>query len=279
MKSLFVLMLTASPLVAQEFYGQAELSFGQSQMSGAPVALQGADGSLGLGRADLSFGALWDSGLYLQGDLGLAVTGNNNSSPNTYNNSRSLVVHIGRDTGTFSYGAFAGSFGSDHDNDASDDAQRFLVGLEGSSTLWNRWAINGHLGYLGGTSGTDSVATVTDGMIAGAGLSLAVSERFDLSTSLGYVNGKMDSPASVVEAWQFELRADYDIRRVPGLSVFGAVQYGEYHQKEITTADDITDVTSVMAGVTYRFGKASRPRTANLSYVEPFLANTGGVLE
>lgn len=272
------LLLTTSPLAAQDFYGSATLSFGQSQTVGAPVTIQGANGSLMQGRTDLSFGRLTENGLYIQADLGLAATNNSNSAPNTANTSNSLILRTGRDADRFSYGVFVGALQSDHDNDASDDAMRLLAGLEGSYSLNQRWAFNGHLGYLTGTSGTDSVATVTDGIATGVGISFAASDRLNLGTSIGYLNAKMDAPSTVVELWTLEVRADYDIKSVPGLSLFAAAQYGESHQKEIVGPDDITDTTTIMAGITYRFG-GKRPKTANLSYLEPYLSNTGGILE
>ena len=39
------LTLCAAPLAAQDFYGHATLSFGQSDTVGTPVGLQGADGT------------------------------------------------------------------------------------------------------------------------------------------------------------------------------------------------------------------------------------------
>lgn len=272
------LLMITSPLAAQEFYGSATLSFGQSDTVGAPVAIQGANGSLINGRADLSFGRLTASGLYIQADLGLSATNNANSAPNTANTSNSLMLRTGRDADRFSYGVFVGALQSDHDNDATDDAMRVLAGIEGSYALTDRWSFSGHLGYLSGTSGTDSIATVTDGIATGLGISFAATDRLSLGTSIGYLNAKMDAPSTVVELWTLELRADYDIQSVPGLSLFAAAQYGESHQKEIVGLDDITDTTTIMAGMTYRFG-GKRPKTANLTYLEPFLANTGGILE
>lgn len=52
------LLHITSPLTAQELYGSAQLSFGQSQTAGARVAIQGATGTLLTGRTDLSFGRL-----------------------------------------------------------------------------------------------------------------------------------------------------------------------------------------------------------------------------
>jgi len=278
MRYVLIAIALASPASAQQFFGAAELSYGASQMAGAPVALQGADGSLGVGRGDLSFGALWDSGAYVQLDLGGAVSDNSGLAPNTYNSSTSFVLHAGRSAERFDYGLFAGMVQSDHDNDATAQAARVLVGLEGGMDFGARWSLDGHLGYLTGTSGSDSAATVTDGLFAGVGVSFVATDRLRLGTSIGYINGQMASPSTVVEAWRLQVRADYDIAAVPGMSLFAAAQYGEYHQKENVRADDITDITSVMAGVTYRFG-AKRPKTARLTYLEPFLANTGGVLE
>ncbi len=272
------LLLTTSPLAAQEFYGSATLTFGQRDTVGAPVGIQGADGSLTTGRADLTFGRLASNGLYLQADLGLSATNNGNAAPNTSNTSSSLILRAGRDAGRFSYGAFVGALQSDHDNDASDDAMRMLVGVEGAWSLNTRWSIDGHLGYMTGDSGSDSIATVTDGVFTGLGVSFAATDRLNLGTSIGYLNAKMDAPSTVVELWTLELRADYQIKSVPGLSLFAAAQYGESHQKEIVGLDDITDTTSIMAGITYRFG-GKRPKTSNLSYLSPYLSNTGGILE
>jgi len=272
------IFLTASPLAAQEFYGNATLSFGQHQTTGAPVALQGADGSLTNGRVDLTFGRLANSGLYLQADLGLAASSNANAAPNTANSSSSLMLRTGRQADRFSYGVFVGALQSDHDNDASDDAMRVLAGVEGSYALNDRWRIDAHLGYLSGTSGTDSIATASNGIATGLGISFAASDRLSIGTSIGYLNAKMDAPATVVELWTLEARVDYDIQAIPGLSLFAAAQYGESHQKEIVGPDDITNTTTLMAGVTYRFG-GNRPKTAKLTYLEPFLANTGGILE
>ncbi|MGB7318678.1 MAG: hypothetical protein WBC85_11995, partial [Planktotalea sp.] len=262
-----VLLLTTSPLAAQEFYGSTSLTFGQSDTVGAPVGIQGADGTLGATRVDLSFGRISSNGLYLQADLGLAATNNANTAPNTANSSSSLILRAGRDVDRFSYGAFVGALQSDHDNDASDDAMRLLAGIEGAWALNDRWAFDGHLGYLTGNSGSDSVATVTEGVFTGIGVRFAANERLNLGTSIGYLNASMDAPSTVVELWTLELRADYDIRSVPGLSLFAAAQYGESHQKEITGPDDITDTTTIMAGITYHFG-AKRPKTANLTYLE-----------
>ena len=272
------LLLAASPLAAQEFYSSAQLSFGQSQTAGAPVAIQGATGTLLTGRTDLSFGRLAQSGLYIQADLGLAATNNANAAPNTANTSNSLMLRTGRSADRFSYGVFVGALQSDHDNDVSDDAMLLLAGIEGSYMLNHRWSFNGHLGYMTGTSGTDSVATVTNGIATGVGITFAATDRLSFGTSIGYLNAKMDAPSTVVELWTLEARVDYDIQVVPGLSLFAAAQYGEGHQKEIVGPDDITDTTSIMAGITYRFG-GKRPRTADLTYLEPFLANTGGILE
>jgi hypothetical protein len=273
------LLLTTSPLAAQELYGSARLSLGQSQTSGAPVALQGANGTLKSGRADLSFGRIATSGLYLQADLGLTLTDNANSAPNTANTSGSLILRTGRDAERFSYGVFVGALQSDHDNDASDDALRLLAGIEGSYALSDRWGFKGHLGYLNGTTGSDSVATVTNGIATGLGITFAATDRLSIGTSIGYLNAKMDAPATVVELWTLEARADYDIKAVPGLSLFAAAQYGESHQKEIVGPDDITDTTTILAGITYRFGGKKHPKTTDFSYIEPFLANTGGILE
>lgn len=273
-----LLLLTTSPLAAQDFYGSASLTFGQRDTVGTPVGIQGANGSLMTGRADLTFGRLASNGLYLQADLGLGATNNGNSAPNTANTSNSLILRAGRDTGRFSYGAFLGALQSDHDNDATDDAMRMLAGIEGAWALNNRWAFDGHLGYLNGDNGSDSVATVTDGVFTGLGVTFAANERLSLGSSIGYLNAKMDAPNTVVELWTLELRADYQIKSVPGLSVFAAAQYGESHQKEIVGLDDITDTTSIMAGITYNFG-AKRPKTSNLSYLSPYLSNTGGILE
>ena len=273
------LLLTTSPLAAQEFYGSATLSFGQSQVAGAPVALQGSAGTTLAGRTDLSFGRLAASGLYIQADLGLALTDNGNAAPNTANTSSSLMLRTGRDAERFSYGVFVGALQSDHDNDASDDAMRVLAGVEGSNTISDRWSLMGHLGYLSGSTGSDSVATVTDGIATGLGLRFAATDQLHLSTSIGYLNAKMDAPATVVELWTLEVRVDYDIQTVPGLSLFAAAQYGESHQKEIVGLDDITDTTTIMACVTYHFEAKKRPKTTDLRYLEPFLANTGGILE
>ncbi|MEP5155103.1 hypothetical protein [Planktotalea sp.] len=272
------LLLCASPLAAQDFYGQATLSFGQSDTVGTPVGLQGADGTLGTGRAELSFGRLSDNGLYLQADLGLTATDNGNAAPNTANTSNSLVLRAGRAADRFSYGAFVGALQSDHDNDATDDAMRLLAGVEGAWALNERWSFNAHLGYLTGDSGSDSVATVTDGVFTGVGITLAANDALSFGTSIGYLNAQMDAPSTVVELWTLELRVDYDIASVPGLSVFAAAQYGESHQKEIVGLDDITDTTTIMAGITYRFGRKG-PKTTNLGYLEPYLSNTGGILE
>lgn len=271
-----LLMLSASPVMAQEFYGSASLGLGQSQTSGAPVALQGADGTLTTGHVDLSFGTLAQNGLYVQADLGLGLTDNGESAPNTANRSSSLILRAGRAAERFSYGAFLGALTSDHDNDATDDAMRLLAGIEGSMDINARWALDGHLGYLSGDSGSDTVATVTDGIFTGLGVTFAASERLSLGTSIGYLNAKMDAPSTVVELWTLELRADYEI--APNLSIFAAAQYGESHQKEIVGLDDITDTTSVTLGLTYRFG-GKRPRTSALTYLEPYLSNTGGILE
>lgn len=269
-------MLTAAPLAAQEVYGTAELSFGQSQTAGAPVALQGADGSLTLGRGDLSFGSRFQNGLYLQADLGVAASDNGNAAPNTLNTSSSLVLRAGRAAGRFSYGGFVGALSSDHDNDASDDALRLLAGMEGSWEMGQRLTLGGHLGYLTGTTGSDSVATVTNGVFTGLSLGFAATERLSLSGALGYLNGKMDAPATVVELWTLELRADYAL--TPNLSLFAAAQYGESHQKEIVGPDDITDTTTLLAGLTYRFGGAP-VKTQKLGYLEYYLSNSGGILE
>lgn len=271
-------LFIASPLAAQDFYGQATLSFGQSDTAGAPVGLQGADGTLGFGRVDLSFGRLSANGLYLQADIGLTATDNAGSAPNTSNTSNSVILRAGRVAERFSYGAFLGGLQSDHDSDATDDAIRVLVGAEGAWSLNERWSFNGHLGYLTGDSGSDSVATVTDGIFTGLGVTFAASDALSFGTSIGYLNAQMDAPSTVVELWTLELRADYQIASVPGLSVFAAAQYGESHQKEFVGLDDITDTTTIMAGVTYRFG-GKRPKTANLGYLEPYLGNTGGILE
>ena len=150
--------------------------------------------------------------------------------------------------------------------------------IEGSYSLYNSWSFNGHLGYITGTSRTDSVATATDGIATGVGITFVATDRLSFGTSIGYLNAKMDAPSTVVELWTLEARVDYDIQAVPGLSLFAAAQYCESHQKEIVGPDDITDTTSIMAGITYRFG-GKRLRTANLTYLEPFLANTGGILE
>ena len=272
------LLLTATPLMAQDVYGSATLSFGQGDTVGAPVGIQGADGTLANTRADLSFGRLAANGLYLQADLGLGVSDNANSAPNTANTSNSLILRAGRAADRFSYGAFLGALHSDHDNDATDDAMRVLAGIEGSWSLNERWDFNGHLGYLTGDSGSDSAATVTDGIFTGVSATYAATSRLNIGTSIGYLNAKMDAPQNVVELWTLELRADYQIAAVPGLSLFAAAQYGESHQKEVIGPDDITNTTSIMAGITYRFG-ANRPKTTNLTYLEPFLANTGGILE
>lgn len=272
------LLLVTSPLAAQEFYSSAQLSFGQSQTAGAPVAIQSATGTLLTGRTDLSFGRLAHSGLYIQADLGLAATNNANVAPNTANTSNSLMLRMGRSADRFSYGVFVGALQSDHDNDVSDDAMRLLAGIEGSYMLNDRWSFNGHLGYMTGTSGTDSVATATNGIATGVGITFAATDRLSFGTSIGYLNANMDAPSTVVELWTLEARVDYDIQVMPGLSLFAAAQYGESHQKEIVGPDDITDTTSIMAGITYRFG-GKRPRTADLTYMEPFLANTGGILE
>ena len=142
------LWLVTSPLAAQEFYSSAQLSFGQSQTAGAPVAIQSATGTLLTGRTDLSFGRLAQSGLYIQADLGLAATNNANAAPNTANTSNSLMLRMGRSADRFSYGVFVGALQSDHDNDVSDDAMRLLAGIEGSYMLNDRWSFNGHLGYI-----------------------------------------------------------------------------------------------------------------------------------
>ena len=273
-----VLLLTASPLAAQEFYGSASLTFGQRDTVGAPVAIQGADGSLTTGRTDLSFGRLSASGFYMQADLGLGKSNNAERAPNTANTSSSLILRTGRDAGRFSYGAFVGAVQSDHDNDATDDALRLLAGIEGAWALNARWRFDGHLGYMAGDSGSDSIATVTDGVFTGLGVSFAATDRLNLGTSIGYLNAKMDAPSTVVELWTLELRADYQIASVPGLSLFAAAQYGESHQKEIVGPDDITDTTTIMAGITYNFG-GKRPKTSNLTYLAPNLSNTGGILE
>ncbi|MEM9581286.1 MAG: hypothetical protein AAF891_11415 [Pseudomonadota bacterium] len=207
MRAIVLLMLTTSPLAAQEFYGSAELGFGQTQMAGAPVALRGADGNLNFGRGTLSFGSLSGNGFYLQGDLGFGLTDNGNTAPNTYNNSQSLILHAGRDAGRFSYGVFAGAVASDHDNDATDSATRMLAGLEGGLDFGSRWSASGHIGYLTGTSGTDSAATVTDGVFAGLGLDFAATDRLRLGTSIGYINGKMAAPNTVVVARRRKQRA------------------------------------------------------------------------
>lgn len=272
------LLLTTSPLVAQEIYGSATLSLGQSQTAGAPVALQGANGTLMTGRTNLSFGRLSDTGLYLQADLGLSATNNNNAAPNTANTSTNVTLRAGRQTERFSYGAFVGALQSDHDNDATDDALRLLAGVEGAYSLNDRWDFNAHLGYLAGDSGSDSTETVTNGIFTGVGIQYAATDRLSLGTSIGYLNAKMDAPLNVVELWTLELRADYDIAALPGMSLFAAAQYGESHQKEVIGADDITDTTTLMVGLTYRFGKKA-PKTTNLTYLSPYLSNTGGILE
>lgn len=272
------LLLTTSPLVAQEIYGSATLSLGQSQTAGAPVALQGANGTLMTGRTNLSFGRLSDTGLYLQADLGLSATNNNNAAPNTANTSTNVTLHAGRQTERFNYGAFVGALQSDHDNDATDDALRLLAGVEGAYSLNDRWDFNAHLGYLAGDSGSDSTETVTNGIFTGVGIQYAATDRLSLGTSIGYLNAKMDAPLNVVELWTLELRADYDIAALPGMSLFAAAQYGESHQKEVIGADDITDTTTLMVGLTYRFGKKA-PKTTNLTYLSPYLSNTGGILE
>lgn len=272
------LLLSTTPALAQDFYASARLSFGQSDTVGAPVAIQGADGTLANARADLSFGRLGANGLYLQADLGLAASDNANAAPNTANTSNSVILRAGRVADRFSYGAFLGALYSDHDNDATDDARRMLAGIEAAWSLNQRWEFNGHLGYLAGDSGSDSTASVTDGIFTGLGATFAATDRLDIGTSIGYLNAKMDAPQNVVELWTLELRADYRIAAVPGLSLFAAAQYGESHQKEVIGPDDITDTTTIMAGLTYRFG-ANRPKTTNLTYLEPFLSNTGGILE
>ncbi|MGH1577036.1 hypothetical protein [Planktotalea sp.] len=272
------LLLTASPLAAEGYYGSATLTFGQSETVGAPVALQGADGSLMTSRADLSFGHLAANGLYLQADIGFSTTDNGNSAPNTANRSNSLILRAGRDTARFSYGGFVGAVTSDHDNDATDDAMRMLGGIEGAWSLNERWVVNGHFGYMTGDRGSDSAATVTDGVFTGLGATFAVNDRLSLGTSLGYLNAKMDAPSTPVELWTLELRADYDIAALPGVSLFAAVQYGESHQKESIGPDDITDNTSIVLGITSRFG-GKRAKTTSLTYLEPYLGNTGGILE
>jgi maltoporin len=272
------LLLATNPLAAQDFYGNATLSLGQSQTVGAPIAIQGANGTLMTGRTDLTFGRLAANGLYVQADLGLSVTNNNNSAPNTANSSTSLTLRAGRDANYFGYGAFLGAIQSDHDNDATDDALRMLAGIEGAYSLNDRWDFNAHVGYLAGDSGTDSAATVTNGIFTGVGIQYAATDRLSLGTSIDYLNAKMDAPQNVVELWTLELRADYDIAAVPGMSLFAAAQYGESHQKEVIGPDDITDTTTLMVGLTYSFGKKA-PKTTDLTYLAPYLSNTGGILE
>ncbi len=281
MRCLAILLLTAAPVSAEQIYGSAELQFGQSQMAGAPVALQGADGSLMETHGAVRLGTQFGNGFYAQGDLSFGLTDNANAAPNTYNSSNSVVFHVGRSGADGSVGGFAGVVSSDHDNDVTDDALRSILGAEGARRLGAGLSLQGHLGYLTGSSGTDTVATVSNGVFAGVGLGYALSDRFDVTASLGYINGQMDAPSTVVEAWRFQVRADRDIAAVDGLSAFAAIQYGEYHQKEIVGADDITDITSVVVGMTYRFGgqASTAPKTARLDYLEAFLANTGGVLE
>ena len=177
--------------------------------------MQGASGTTLAGRTDLSFGSLAASGLYIQADLGLALTDNGNAAPNTANTSSSLILRTGRDAERFSYGVFVGALQSDHDNDASDDAMRILAGVEGGYTINDRWSLMGHLGYLNGNTGSDSVATVTNGIATGLGLRFAATDQLHLSTSIGYLNAKMDAPATVVELWTLEARVDYDIQAVP----------------------------------------------------------------
>ena len=279
MRSVLAIALMASPAAAQEFYGSAELSYSSSVMAGAPVALQGTDGSLGIARGDLTLGTVFGNGAYLQLDLGGAATDNAQRAPNTYNASSAVMLHMGRAAGRGSYGLFAGAVQSDHDIGVRDDALRTVAGLEGGLDFGARWSLDGHLGYLTGSIGSDSVDTVTDGVIAGLGLSFAATDRLNIGTSIGYIAGQMDAPSTIVEAWRLQVRGDYEIAAVPGMSLFGAVQYGEYHQKENVGPDDITDITSVVLGVTYRFGGKPRARAAKLDYLGAFMANTGGVLE
>lgn len=151
------------------------------------------------GRTNLSFGRLSDTGLYLQADLGLSATNNNNAAPNTANTSTNVTLRAGRQTERFSYGAFVGALQSDHDNDATDDALRLLAGVEGAYSLNDRWDFNAHLGYLAGDSGSDSTETVTNGIFTGVGIQYAATDRLSLGTSIGYLNAKMDAPLNVVE--------------------------------------------------------------------------------
>ena len=64
--------------------------------------------------------------------------------------------------------------------------------------------------------GTDSVATATDGIATGVGITFAATDRLSFGTSIGYLNAKMDAPSTVVELWTLEARVDYDIQAVPG---------------------------------------------------------------
>jgi len=73
--------------------------------------------------------------------------------------------------------------------------------IEGSYSLYNSWSFNGHLGYITGTSRTDSVATATDGIATGVGITFVATDRLSFGTSIGYLNAKMDAPSTVVELW------------------------------------------------------------------------------
>lgn len=277
---------TGSPLLAQQFYGSLDLSYGGTTLgngdAGGGLAAGSEDGSYSTLRHELSFGMIFADRYYAEVNANGANT-DINLTDDSYDDSKSYYLHGGMLFDWGSVGIFGGEVEADYDDSATDTAIRTVFGFEGTFDVNPTTMLFGQIGRIDGTGGNDGFEALTNATYATLGVTHDLGDGFSVSGQFSYVNGQSDGPTFTdVEIYGVGLMGRKEFASVPGLSAYLGIDIGGGRQFAVPGNIDNDSVREriVKLGITYNFGgDRASSRTHTPSYVENWIALTGGVYE
>jgi len=276
--SVFVLGLSAVQASSQDIYGSIGLNLNNGSVERTDIAglPKYANGVILNGFVGKEF----NNGYFIEGEARLQETDAAVAS-DALSSGRMIALRAGRDFGVYDIEGFVGYVTSENDNDGTND--RYFIGLGGIYRVNQKLSLNGLLGYLDGTGGTDDNGL--DGMSkfthVALGMNYQFNNRFGMNATVSYGDGVMDDDVPRDEAAivkEFTIGGTYQFNN-PAWSAYANLAYADLYQGgERDSAID----KRINIGVNWSFGNRSsqrlRIRPAIPNYAS-WLAVSGGILE
>ena len=255
---------------AQDFYGAAELSFGNYSVDDT-----GSDeGTANLATLDAFLGTEFGNDLFVEGEIRLkqASSLSDPVSNNGLRDGQLYALRVGKEFGAFSLDGFVGQIqATSGDNDSSGDEaiQRHFYGFSGSYDPSDHLHLFGLFGQLDGdttisTSNSDAFSNFTHVSI---GADYKLSSSWTLSAAATYGWGDMDGAPDSARVQELELGATYTFAD-PNMRAFAEYRNAQYDQ---TDEGDYAVEEHISVGFVWTFGNSGSRRNATRTSLPNYL--------